>query len=134
MGGSHDAKTDAKADAKKADNQKKLKQGRKEKATKGCQCKKEKGGRREEEGCLRRQEKGRRCQEEGCRCRQKEEEGCRCCCQESEEEEQGQEEEGKEMSDFKQSSELLVQQTQNTEMGGGLFMVTPFSHFDSFEC
>merc|ERR1712032_474622 len=32
--GSHDAKTDAKADAKKADNQKKLKQGRKEKATK----------------------------------------------------------------------------------------------------
>jgi len=41
------------------------------------------------------------------------------------------------MSDFKQSSELLVQQTQNTEMGGGgggLFMVTPFSHFDSFEC
>ena len=43
----------------------------------------------------------------------------------AEEEEQGQEEEGKEMSDFKQSSELLVQQTCNTEMRG-VFLMIPF--------
>ena len=53
-----------------------------EKATKGCRCRQEKGGRREEEGRRCRQEKGRRCQEKGCSGGQKEEETGRCCCQE----------------------------------------------------
>ena len=41
-----------------------------------------------------------------------------CIFSTAEEEEQGQEEEGKEISDFKQMSILLVQQTHNTEIGG----------------
>merc|ERR1712032_1275051 len=93
-------------------------------------------GRREEEGRRCRQEKGRRCQEGGCRCQKEEETGGRreeegrCCCQEGEEEEQGQEEEeGKEMSDFIQSSKLLVQQTHR----GGVFLMTPFFYFDSID-